>query len=586
MSYAPKVSATSIYDDAVRITSTLKQGRVDTSSNDEICPVNDISTNWTELITSSGNVDAVNSFHEALAHGSWYVSQVYSHDAGHLDYNILVTWHVSAQLNIDWKDGSYISTPYERGSSEHFMMASIGDGAHTNPCDLVKNFGTGSLMSISASQSIAPDIAGYPNGLKLFSMNSSGITYPSGYEGIVVPNSAATTDYDDDGLTTAQEQSQNTSDAKKDSDGDGLNDLVESQWYPDYDEVFCDTSTPKNCADPNPTKKDIYVEIDWMYDASSSRLLKPTSTQLGILTALYNDHDILFHADTGQYGGGEVLLSYIHTLKLAPDPLIPDASDLKASNFSTARENIWRYMIYGYEFSDTPGSSGSAEASGDDIFISGGLVEDNQNTVSKDRAVAGTMAHEIGHTLCLSPALAYIEQPVECIYGGIDNKTNKPANYESVMNYRYQLTDEDDMGRVDYSDGSHGVGDHNDWSAISVGMGHFGGTKTYLGARVATSNKTFDPASTIHEAPMENYDVEERKFKPKVTHNQSNTIEKDKNTSTETSQQDRNGSQEPSKNGTAQEWTLYMIGGVAVVATGGIVWGVHRRLHKGSTRRN
>jgi len=202
---------------------------------------------------------------------------------------------------------------------------------------------------------------------------------------------------------------------------------------------------------------------------------------------MFANKGINFHADTGQFGGGSELAVYTQTL---PNTVTPgqvdfwdyrDGGDGITANFSPDRSLIWRYMIYGYNYAEYPNSTGWAQTMGDDLFVSGGLIENATGLASVDRAVAGTIAHEVGHTLCLSDEQIFTEQPTECVFSGIDNDSYKPQNYESVMNYRYQLTKEDDLGIVDYSDGSNITDDHDDWSAIALGMGGFSGTHTAPG---------------------------------------------------------------------------------------------------------
>jgi hypothetical protein len=69
--------------------------------------------------------------------------------------------------------------------------------------------------------------------------------------------------------------------------------------------------------------------------------------------------------------------------------------------------------------------------------------------------------HELGHTLGL----------FDDDFGGIDNEScNTPwmkgywiyRNYKSCMNYRYAFQ------LVDYSDGSHGRNDFDDWNNIDL----------------------------------------------------------------------------------------------------------------------
>jgi hypothetical protein len=349
------------------------------------------------------------------------------------------------------------------------------------------------------------------------------VVYPSGYEGAIIPGIDAWSDMDGDNLTIGQELTQGTSNANKDTDSDGLNDNIESQWYPNRQVIFCDT----DCAYPNPAQKDIYVEIDWMKN-SSNQVFKPTSSQLALVEDMYADEGINFHADIGQFGGGNELAVYTHSLSRVVTSGQVDFWDYKnggdgiAANFSSDRNLIWRYMIYGYEYASSSGtSSGWSEVMGDDIFVSGGWINSLPGLASLDRAIANTIAHETGHALCLSSVQVFVEQPAGCIYDGVDNDDPNDAeynlaNYKSVMNYRYQLTDQDDMGVVHYSDGSHGTGDHDDWSGVLTGMGRFTGTKTALGA-IANDERYFvtpDGGIAVQEAPIGNVSKEKKPEDP------------------------------------------------------------------------
>lgn len=335
------------------------------------------------------------------------------------------------------------------------------------------------------------------------------ITYPQGqvYEGIVPSDTSG--DSDNDGLTLAQESAMGTSDAQKDTDHDGLKDNMESAWNSNRENIFCDMSAaPHVCAYPDPLIKDIYVEIDWMKDAVSSKEYKPTSTQMGLVAGMYAAQGINFHADIGQYGGGHELPSYVQYLHRDSVGSVPDYADYKlggdgvSSNFATNRFGIWHYIIYGNRYATEDGESGSsgwAEILGSDSFISGGVVDDDSRVTDGDRAVANTITHELGHNFCLSSERVYLEQPAECVFSGIDNHDTSSSfynlsSYSSVMNYRYQLTDRDDLGVVKYSDGTNGSGDHDDWTAVKGGLGGFAGAHT-LYIEFGASGKKHCPKS-------------------------------------------------------------------------------------------
>jgi hypothetical protein len=360
------------------------------------------------------------------------------------------------------------------------------------------------------------------------------VTYPSGYAGPQIPNRD---DLDGDGLMLADEITQGTSDLKHDTDEDGLTDYIESNSFPDRDDVFCDkTVSPYVCSYPHPLFQDLYVEIDWMSDGTND--YEPNSTQLGMVTSMFGGSNMFLHLDTGQYGGGGQEIS-IDTneereeyLLRVPKTGVIDYYDYRnggdstatggaaiAQHFSPDRENIWRYMIIGHKQAHLNDqdqivnneSSGWAQTLGVNSFVSWKRVVDFQSSyTSFDTAMAGTIAHEIGHLLCLSDDKIFVQQPDSCVYQGIDNDSgdgdinNADAyynmeDYESVMNYRYQLNaDDTTSGVVNYSDGSHGTDDHDDWSAVYSAMGRFSGTLDVIGqGRGSITSQT-----PSHERPI------------------------------------------------------------------------------------
>lgn len=343
----------------------------------------------------------------------------------------------------------------------------------------------------------------YTDSYGIYSLENVTIRYPEGYEGEVIGGepggSDENEDKDGDGLTVAQENQQGTDDNNVDSDGDGIDDYKESIWFLERENVFCNTNTtPLECAYPNPIVPDIYIEMDWMKDPSNSKVFKPTDAQLGLIKTMFDDQGINLHIDAGQYGGGQQLAQYTPVLKYESKSGPVDFYDYKnggdgiARNFAENRQGIWRYMIYGNKFQTQGGpgnSTGWAEALGDDLFVSGGLIKDIKDVANQDRVVANMIAHEIGHMLCLANTRVYVEQNEGCMYQGIDNESGNKnakkgdsffnlANYRSVMNYRFYLTNQEDMSVVDFSDGTHGQDDHDDWTAVKSHVGSFNATKT------------------------------------------------------------------------------------------------------------
>lgn len=476
------VSASSVYDNSYHTTNTV-------TVSENSCATSDVSANWIDLVTAQSN---------------WPNSYGYSNFMSMWDNR--TAWSImQEQQNPD------VVRVQVTDSTSPQLQWTISQVNGTGYHEAV-------YIYMSTSCQIEVSYSSYYNTPRLSSSWSpSFITYgydynyPSGYEGATVVDGSAI-DSDGDGLNIIQELQQGTSDNEDDSDSDGIDDLKESVWFPDRDEVFCKIDPPSAnvCAYPNPIAKDLYVEVDWMFDPSMNRTFKPTSTQLGLLEAMFANEGINFHADTGQFGGGNELPDYTAALRQDSVAIIPDFANYKnggdgiVANFDSDRLGIWRYMIYGNFYSNANGissSSGWAEVLGDDLFISGGVVENVSGATDADRAVANTIAHELGHNLCLSNERVYFEQDEQCVFAGIDNKSGLPPisnpdayynleGYESVMNYKYQLTDQGDIGSVDYSHGPDGSTNHDDWSAVKSHIGGFNGTHTLyieFGARSSES---------------------------------------------------------------------------------------------------
>lgn len=397
---------------------------------------------------------------------------------------------------IGWSTNPYDAVIFDNFDPDYMVRVDTEAGVQLsiNDSGVVTCSGAGIVLGGSSD---------FYGGLGSVFVSTYPVSYPSGYAGQYIPG-GATRDYDQDGLS----------------------DYVESAYFPDRNDVFCDTTVnPYVCAYPNPLEKDIYVEVDWMDDGTTE--YKPTSTQLSMVESMFDDQDINIHFDTGQYGGGqEIPISLSNSqqeyLLRVPKSGVLDYYDYRdggnstatggssvSAHFSSDRNSIWRYMISGYKYSSlddlqqvqTSQSTGWAQVLGVNTFISAGRLKDLEQSVPNvNKSVAGTLAHEIGHMLCLSDSQVFEEQPSSCVYAGIDNNdVNSPyydlQNYDSVMNYRYQLSHPD----VEYSDGTHGSGDHNDWNGVTSGMGLFSSNLTIVSSGAST---VITPSTPSSERPV------------------------------------------------------------------------------------
>jgi hypothetical protein len=293
-----------------------------------------------------------------------------------------------------------------------------------------------------------------------------------------------------------------------DSDGDGLPDCWETNDI-DFDGdgtvdlelcVPVDTNgdgipeTTPECADPS--RKDVFVEIDWMQDHkpdpqslsqtqsvasvgvtsiresfAAAPVCNPVNTpgcvpKTGIAIHFQVDGQVTFTALDGTAGKTHVS-QVVFTPCTGPASFAGSQSDaadfdaIKKANFGTASErsdanhdNIlnakrlaFHYVLFAHkQVGSSPGAgtsaSGCSEVGGDDLAVTlGGFTTTIVGGVSHARGTkdeqAGTLMHEIGHNLGLR-------------HGGHDNVNGKP-NYLSVMSYTRQFSTTIPNRRLDYS---------------------------------------------------------------------------------------------------------------------------------------
>jgi streptogramin lyase len=289
----------------------------------------------------------------------------------------------------------------------------------------------------------------------------------------------SSTDSDGDGVTQIQELQQGTSDFLDDTDTDGLSDLTESQWFVDRDDVFCNLVVTY-CEYPDPLQKDLYVEVDWMDDGTTN--MQPTSSHVAAVEIALAAKGVRPHFDNGSLGGGNQV-PYFSNVNFLPDANDDqDFYDFKNGNGlisaqfdSLKRYGIWRYVLVVPEINGSSAIQGIAYAGDDDSMLAYETLQTNHG-LSFDDAFANTMLHELGHNLCLSGSTSYSGQDATCVFEGIDDTYS--SDYESSMNYAFQYL-------KNLSDGSNGVDDHDDWSAVAVGFDDF--TSQEVGDTVAHS---------------------------------------------------------------------------------------------------
>lgn len=247
-----------------------------------------------------------------------------------------------------------------------------------------------------------------------------------------------------------------------DPDWDGLENIEEywtSQWGSD------------------PFRQDLFVELDEMEEGPLGRMVLFPEDSKELLRTAYHSRNIVFHLDDGCLGGGE-LIPFIQ------EPLTrEDLHDYYFNYFLHGDINNWRVGVFHYALHVyDAGWAGYVFDNGytdhlDSLQISSKYHEmytyknPLYNTIrrytlnkqsQREMVYAAVLMHELGHTL----GIFHGNTP-----GCDDGRTLNPWNfnywryapYKSVMNYRYIYSE-----LVDYSDGSRGRNDFDDWGRLDL----------------------------------------------------------------------------------------------------------------------
>ena len=247
----------------------------------------------------------------------------------------------------------------------------------------------------------------------------------------------------------------------------------------------------------NPYQPEMYIEADFSKDAPDQRPLgfipytiemqpgkiipinRPTITKVkytgqevvlfdetkAMLMERFNEHGITVHIDDGCMGeGGDTLDLLAPNIGIKPSDFV--ISGYYKKNFPDERKGIFRYAVLvvlggGYNYNmDYSGRYDTVVVSATDIFFDSGQLGHAKTPRAQRVAQACSLLHELGH----SCGFGYIH----C--GGVDNSTVKGAmehwfDYRSVMNYQWYA-----CRHFDYSDGTHGENDCDDWGKLDVGF--------------------------------------------------------------------------------------------------------------------
>jgi hypothetical protein len=231
-----------------------------------------------------------------------------------------------------------------------------------------------------------------------------------------------------------------------DPDNDGLSNYEEyltSQWFSD------------------PFRKDLFVEQDVMETGPNGETTEFPEESKELLRTVYDRQNIVYHLDDGCMGGGELI-------PFDDSATDEEIQDIYWNYFLHQDKDNWRWGVfhYGlvlYHAERFPGFGfwGGVYPVIDSYQISSTGMEKKCRLPWTSRTVvyASAYMHECGHTLGIFSG----NTP------GCDDQEGKYPwelnwwkwrPYKSVMNYGYMYL------MVDYSDGSRGKNDFDDWNRL------------------------------------------------------------------------------------------------------------------------
>jgi hypothetical protein len=225
--------------------------------------------------------------------------------------------------------------------------------------------------------------------------------------------------------------------ANIDPDDDALNNIEEyltEQWGSD------------------PYRKDVFVEFDQMKGNGDITINPYPDEAKELLNTTFNRQNVVFHLDDGILGGGE-------TIPFGDETTYDDLQNIYWNYFLHQDEDLWRRGIfhYGVMIFKSEGVAGAAFGSNRFyITYNGHEKKARELFLERNMVYASALMHELGHTFDFWPV------------GGHDRDSFYPWQlswwkwrpYRSCMNYGYMYSS------VDYSDGSRGKNDFDDWDRL------------------------------------------------------------------------------------------------------------------------
>lgn len=214
----------------------------------------------------------------------------------------------------------------------------------------------------------------------------------------------------------------------------------------------------------DPFRKDLFVELDQMDSGSlfEKESILPDGSKHLIRNA-FNRQNIVFHLDDGTWDG-ETGTEIVPFDDVGEQSTWEEVNSIYEDYFLHNNENNWRRGVfhYGVVIYNAEGASGYCFRPDAFQISRVGLEKKVRSPVcgSKDVVYASAYMHELGHSL----GLMFLGGHSRDAYFPWQPLWWKFRPYKSIMNYGYMYGFLHNL--VDYSDGSRGKNDFNDWANI------------------------------------------------------------------------------------------------------------------------
>ena len=293
-------------------------------------------------------------------------------------------------------------------------------------------------------------------------------------------------DFDNDGLPYWVETSIYGTDplinnVGEDIDDDGVPIEWEHRWgfnpliWEDHENFDHDSDSLNNTEEfitsefgSDPYRKDIFLEVDYMKFENESEPIEILQTVQELIKNPYHRRNIVFHIDYGDVDGGDVIPN-------DNESTFEELLELYKNYFIHNGEQSWKRGVYhyalivdycrpsGYGFSGDVKPYWGYNPGTNCFVINKESIKQRSDFFRKpiDNIITHLFMHEMGHNFGIR-----FGNPLGCDNPNSDNPF-RPSfwlfrNYKSVMNYMYTYL------ILDYSDGSHGKRDFNDWENIDL----------------------------------------------------------------------------------------------------------------------